>query len=453
MSSLLVLSLIACTGNTGNVDTGSGGLLLSGLDIVPIEANPLACWLTWETNEPTDSHVEFQTADTPRYRVGHSGLTTNHKVLVFGMRAGFPYELEAVSETLSGDRVRSTPAIYTPGPLPNHVPRAEILVHESEIFRDGWTLFDNYRYGVSAPNTAVVVDMDGYPVWVHSFDVGDDIGAMDVRLTEAGTVLLGASVPQGHQPREVDLAGEILWEGPVQPGFDDDDFMHHSMAFLEDDTVLTLVKAFVDGTRGDRIVIYERDGSEVWSWNTFDHLEVDWIEDWTHANSVTTRGDDLYLSIRNLSEIVKLSRSTGEIEYRLSEEGGFSINDGWFEKQHAPDVLGDDHLLIFDNGTTRKTTRVIEVVIDPDLQEAEIVWEWPEESEDAWYTGYWGDADRLDNGNTLIAAGASHVNRMTEVTPDGTIAWQAQWPTEGDLIVGFYRAERIDLPGLEVLPE
>lgn len=448
--------LSACTSDPGPVDTGSGGLLLSELAVEAAPANPLAAWVSWTTNEPTDSHVVFQTPGTPRFRVGHDGLTTHHRVLVHGMRAGFPYTLEAESETLDGDRVRATPVTHTPGPLPSHVPRADVLVHDPELARQGWTLFDNYRYAVDAPNTAVIVDMAGYPVWVHTFEAGDDLGAMDVRLTAEGTVLLGPSLPSGYRPREVDLAGEILWEGPEQPGFSQDDFLHHHMEVLDDGGLLTLAKRFVDGTRGDRIVVLDRDGKETWSWDLFDHIDPVWVEEWTHCNSVTADGDDLYLSNRVDSEIIKLSRSTGEIAYRLSEAGGFSLDGGWLEEQHAPEVLGPDHLLIYDNGTSRRTTRVVEVVVDPETRTAQRVWQYPTDPDDpdeGWFTGYWGDADRLDNGNTLIAAGASQVNRMTEVTPEGSTAWQAQWPTEGDLVVGFYRAERIDLPGVEVLDD
>lgn len=450
---MLALQLMACTGGTGPVDTGSGGLILSGLEVVSIDESPLAAWVRWQTNEPTDSHVWFGTTGTPVFSVGHDGLTTHHEVLVYGMRAGFPYDLTAIGETPDGDRVTSTPTVFTPGPLPAHVPRPDVLVHDPALARAGHTLFDNYRYGVEAPNTAVIVDMEGYPVWVHQFDAGsDDIGAMDVRLTDTGTVLMGPSVPSGDRPREVDFAGQILWEGPNQPGFSADDFMHHHMEFLPDDTVLTLVKKFVDGTRGDRIVVYDRNGTEIWDWDLFEHMDPVWEEEWTHCNSVTARGDDLYLSNRVASEVIKLSRSTGEIAWKLGPSGDISLDDA-FEEQHAPEVLDDDRLLLYDNGTLRRSTRVIEVVVDAAAGSAEIVWEWPTRDEDAWYTGYWGDADRLDNGNTLIAAGASQVNRMTEVTPDGTIAWQAQWPTEGDLIVGFYRAERIDLPGIRVVEE
>jgi len=39
--------------------------------------------------------------------------------------------------------------------------------------------------------------------------------------------------------------------------------------------------------------------------------------------------------------------------------------------------------------------------------------------DDGRFTGYFGSAERLDNGNTLISWGALHDPLVTEVTPDG----------------------------------
>ncbi len=447
-----ILALVACPegGGPGHVDTGSGGLVLSHLEVADTPGNPLACRLSWTTNLPADSAVEYGSPTHGRFRRSEPGEHTEHEVLVIGLRAGQAYSLEAHSTTADG-AVWSTPVTCTARDLPDHVAVPEIEVHDPNLARDGWTLFDNYRYEVGAPCTAVMVDMEGYPVWVHAMTSGDDIGAMDTRLSDAGTVLLGASVPTGQKPREVDLAGEVLWEGPEQPGFSSTGFMHHTMELLADDTMLTLEKHFVDGTRGDRIVVRDRDGAETWSWDTFDHLEVQWVEDWTHANSVAIDGDDVYLSLRNLSEIVKFSRATQEVEWRFGPEAPITLDGDAFEQQHAIEVLAEDHLLVFDNGPDRRWSRAVEFVVDADASEARILWQYPPAADLDFYAGYWGDANRLDNGNTLMAVGAARFNRMVEVTSSGEVAWQAQWPESGDLIVGFYRAQRLDPPGIEVL--
>lgn len=58
----------------------------------------------------------------------------------------------------------------------------------------------------------------------------------------------------------------------------------------------------------------------------------------------------------------------------------------------------------------------------------------------------WGDADRLENGNTLITFGRREdlESHLVEVTPEGERAWELVTPPSW----GWYRADRIDpLPG------
>lgn len=65
-----------------------------------------------------------------------------------------------------------------------------------------------------------------------------------------------------------------------------------------------------------------------------------------------------------------------------------------------------------------------------------------------WLTPYWGDADRLANGNVLVTAGlrsATDKPRIFEARPsDGQVVWQSTLP-EG---AGSYQAERLSPPPL-----
>jgi len=80
------------------------------------------------------------------------------------------------------------------------------------------------------------------------------------------------------------------------------------------------------------------------------------------------------------------------------------------------------------------------------------VWEWPGSfTVDSWYTTqlyvpFWGDADRLANGNVLIAAGrrgtvaATPESRVIEVAKtDGEVVWELRLPKDH----GVFRAERL----------
>jgi hypothetical protein len=67
-------------------------------------------------------------------------------------------------------------------------------------------------------------------------------------------------------------------------------------------------------------------------------------------------------------------------------------------------------------------------------------------SED-WYSAFWGDADRLPNGNVLITGAirtATEGSRVFEVTPTGQIVWEITLPPNN----GSYRAERLSPPPL-----
>ena len=62
-------------------------------------------------------------------------------------------------------------------------------------------------------------------------------------------------------------------------------------------------------------------------------------------------------------------------------------------------------------------------------------------------TATWSDADRLENGNTLVAFGVrgfDDLARLVEVTSEGEVVWDVAFPGSWSL----YRAHRAEpLPG------
>lgn len=91
---------------------------------------------------------------------------------------------------------------------------------------------------------------------------------------------------------------------------------------------------------------------------------------------------------------------------------------GELEHPHHPTLLPDGNVLIFDNGAYREWSRVVEV----DPATGEIVWEYRADPPEAFYSKSRGSAQRLPNGNTLIAE--SERGRAFEVTPDGRVVWE-----------------------------
>ena len=150
----------------------------------------------------------------------------------------------------------------------------------------------------------------------------------------------------------------------------------------------------------------------------------------------------------------KIDYATGEVVWRLGEGGDFELTDGvWFKEQHAPSLVEDGELLIYDNLGDGRIARAVQYRLDEDAMTAEQVWAYGgEDSAEGWLSEYWGDADRLPNGNTLITAGANDLNSVFEVTDEGELVWWLQHEHAGDEDDNtMYRSERITPPLIEPL--
>jgi uncharacterized protein (UPF0248 family) len=175
----------------------------------------------------------------------------------------------------------------------------------------------------------------------------------------------------------------------------------------------------------DYLAEVTRAGNTVWEWRTWEHLdpEADGISEvqaprtmWAQGNSVQELPDgDILASFRPTSTVVRISRNTGKILWKL----GPPVVAG----QHAPTLLPNGNILIFDNGTHRLDdsmpySRAIE--IDPATNE--IVWKYQDYPSWNFFSPRMGIAQRLANGNTLLTE--SSFGRFFEVTKEGQIVWE-----------------------------
>ncbi|MBN1782058.1 aryl-sulfate sulfotransferase [bacterium] len=150
--------------------------------------------------------------------------------------------------------------------------------------------------------------------------------------------------------------------------------------------------------------------------------------DFIHMNAIAVDLDGHYLvSCRNMSEITKIHRETGEIIWRL---GGSMDQFQWigcperFSYQHDVRVLPNGNITIYDNGNYHEPhfSRVLEIKIDDRAGTAEKVWEYRASPDVQSFS--MGNAQRLSNGNTLIDWASEVYPRITEVCPDGSIAFE-----------------------------
>lgn len=210
-------------------------------------------------------------------------------------------------------------------------------------------------------------------------------------------------------------------------------------------------------------VVQELDGNKrlVFEWHTFDHIAItntfaDMTQssfDYAHVNAMTIDPTDnnLLLSLRTTSEIVKVNRQTGEVIWRLGGKknmftfiGEHPENAPYYTVgQHDVHRLANGNLLYFDNGnisgggvtpSDRTYTRAVEYALDEVNMTATLVWEYRHTPDIS--AGCTGSLKRFANGNTLIDWGCAVPNSgyiVTEVNPAGEIVFEMRHRQTGGI--------------------
>jgi hypothetical protein len=433
---------------------------IAGVEVLDNPNSTLSCYVHWATDQATQPRVEF--GPDPEFRWFVEGdVGTEHELLVIGMRPQTTYSLQAVSVADDGEESRSEVLTYETGAVPFDDLVTEVTEYDAALVEPGWTLTNVSVKGVNYPVTAVMFDMDGEPVWYWRQSERDGRNDVEVSLVDGDgpgqqRVLVGAGVAATDPAVEVDLAGQVVWEGPVQP--DDSQLvtigaMHHSFTRLANGEYLTL---FYDGKDADLFDVVEQFDAELnstWSWSAEGLVAGSYP--WGNAALVDLGEDVAYYNGRLNSTLYKIDRADGAVLWQLGEGGDFAPDPDavhpWFHDAHAPELQPDGNFLMYDNGgTARDFSRVVEFAIDEGAMTAEIAWEYPGDlADDSWSTLAMGDADRLANGNTLVTAGSlisgDSPSRIFEVTPDGTRAWELRMRGSGDDLAASYMAERIPM--------
>ena len=166
-----------------------------------------------------------------------------------------------------------------------------------------------------------------------------------------------------------------------------------------------------------------------------------------HANSVRIlegrladrspafRRGNLLVSLRSLNTVAILDPTTEKIVWSLS---------GAWRAQHAPRLLENGRMLLYDNFAAMQVgaSRVLE--LDPFSQQIE--WRYGEKDSERFYSESNGEAQRLANGNTIVVE--SDAGRAIEVTPAGETVWEYVNPFR----VGEKKELQATLKQLERLP-
>jgi hypothetical protein len=351
-----------------------------------------------------------------------------------------------------------------------------------------------------------LVDMEGYIVhtWPSQYTPG-----MHAILLENGNLLRGGHLPEPSIKfggasgivQEIDWNGKVVWEYKNNTPTS---IQHHTFSRMPNGNTLILCwekktreEAIAKGRKPDTVkeegispdYVQEvnREGKVVWEWHAWDHIGTgpDQLDinfslppktgylsgaDWTHLNVVEyiPETDQLILNSRNFGEFYLINHKTGAIEFRWGNPCAIGqgkcpsfVDDGDQKLfgPHSVTKLDNGNFLIFDNGWQRpegNRSRIVE--FDP--KSKVIVWQYAARSANSFYSAYQASAQRLPNGNTLVASsGSGHIFEVTGGAP-AQVVWEFILPTTPSGVNAcfveeftgtLHRAYRygVDFPGLK----
>ncbi|MDP6935482.1 MAG: arylsulfotransferase family protein, partial [Myxococcota bacterium] len=172
------------------------------------------------------------------------------------------------------------------------------------------------------------------------------------------------------------------------------------------------------------------------------------LEEGFHLNTIEPFPDEdaLLISARNINQLMKIDRNSGEILWTLGEYGDLPlVGNEQFLWQHAPEIQEDGSILLFDNGLTdkREMSRVLVLSYDSEAGVVQVDQEiraFPDI-----FAPVWGDADRLANGNILATFGQGG-DELVSVIIEFDEAGEELWRLETPMGWGVYRTDRVEDP-------
>ncbi len=178
--------------------------------------------------------------------------------------------------------------------------------------------------------------------------------------------------------------------------------------------------------------------------------------DWFHLNSIEDDGNSFLISARKVNSLYRIDRRTARVRWRLRGDGikpaenDFRMGPGTsFGYQHDARRLPDGDISIFDNGRGKRfrpvnnqsSVLILRLRKQGKVARATLVKRIRKQPKPVLATSQ-GGAQVLPDGNVFVGWGS--LPRMTEFTPDGSVAFDAVFsaPTNS------YRAQKADWPGI-----
>jgi hypothetical protein len=318
--------------------------------------------------------------------------------------------------------------------------------------------------GANATDYYVVLDQSGNPLFYSKTDQMSYPGVMFNGLISAqGYKYSNPTITKGYTLKDETFTVVDSFELVGDYAFDIHDFKvmpnGHALLIGTHSVPVDMSQIISGGKPNAQVtddVVQEIDTHKnvVFEWHSIDHIPITdsfynltaQNIDYAHFNSVyiDPLDNNLLISFRTTSEIVKVSRSTGEIIWRFGGKGNQFTFIGeheenapyYFVGQHCIWRKTNGNLFFFDNGNItgggvtpcdRTYSRAVEYKIDETNKTATLAWEFRHTPDIS--TPSNGRVQTLSNGNVMIDWGAATQNTAsvpiaTEVSPAGQVVYE-----------------------------
>lgn len=439
---------------------------VDGPTISLASAAPLTAQLTLTTSRPTRVSIAITDAERS-FTITRPALGTAHTLPVLGFRADTVHAVVVTATAEDGEAITAAALEVVTAPLPAGFPVFTTDRVVPAQIEPGLTLTGIRSY-------VVAVDDLGTVVWF--VDTGR--GPSDIRQLPSGNLLVSYRDLTGGA--EIDVSGNVLrqWHTsntsaglPGSVAVATDSF-HHELGVLASGDLFTLSSerrtftgyptSEIDPTPqtepqdviGDVALVFAPDGTILHEWSLFDILDPHrlaynsfgtfWSSfyapsgaiDWSHGNALIPDPSDggYLISLRHQDAVIKLDAG-GDLVWILGTHDNWSAAFApylltpvgapfaWQFHQHAPKILPNGNILLFDNGNYRVSppttppatnySRAVEYTVDATRMEVEQVWEY--DAGGTIFATATGDVDVGPvTGNIITTFGTAR--RIVEVT-------------------------------------
>lgn len=388
--------------------------------------------------------------------------------------------------------------------LPDFLPEPSMVMANEPMMAEGWNLCEvAIGVGGAFKSYPIVVDQHGDIRWaLDCFDYPDLM--FPWRRLENGHLLSGVY----ESLYEFDWLGRVVRTIPI-PGY----ISHHEIREMPNGNLLVAVDKIGLSTVEDHIIEITPAGQIVQEWDLRQILDVDRFDlvqdsvDWFHMNAIYySESDDCLIVSGKNQGVVKITRDNQLVwilaphkgwgkagidgnghetsDYLLTAVDGTGqpfpadVQEGttlhpdfdWTWGQHAPMLLENGHLFVYDNGAGRQFnnngpnySRAVEYSIDENNQTIRQVWQYGKGRGQELFSLIISDVDVLSNANRMMTSGIMFdpnqpYARVVEVTyPDKAVASELNLNFKNQLGAGTfawgefdicYRAERVNFEEL-----